>query len=374
MLGAVILLAAFGLMMLASASRSRAMVRFDDPYFFVIRQAIWMVLGLVAAGVVARVDYHWYRRFSWILLAVALMGLILVFAPGIGIKRGGSNRWIGVGGLRFQPSEFAKLAMISGLAAWYAVRPQRIPTFLNGAVKPFVIIGLLAGLVFLEPDYGTAALLAATGVGVMFVAGVRFLYLGLFSLAGLCAFVLAVLHNPHRMTRTLAFIMPDRHPDLAYQLGQSKDAFSLGGLFGVGLGESIQKHFYLPEAHTDFIFAIIGEELGLLATGSVVLLYFVVFLCALKISRQAPDRFGRLLGTGLALLLSLQAAFNIAVVTGLLPTKGITLPFISYGGSSLLTSMILIGVLVNIARHATPEYGDRHTRFIRNQSLDVDMH
>ncbi len=368
-MGAVAVLLVFGLVMLASASRVPGLALYGNAHYFVIRQAVWMTLGLVAALVASRFDYHRYKSLSLILLAVSIVGLILVFVPGIGVRRGGSSRWINLAGLQFQPSEIVKFCFVAVLSAWYAVRPQRIRTFWLGAVVPFLLIGIMGGLLFIEPDYGTAALIAAVGVGIMFVAGAKMPYLSIFSLLGLCAFSLAILRNPNRLGRMIAFVFPEKYPDLAYQLGQSKDAFTLGGPFGVGLGNSIQKHYYLPEVHTDFIFAIVGEELGLPATGAVILLFLAVFICGLRIGACAPDLYGRLMAFGLALILCLQAGFHIAVVTGCLPTKGITLPFISYGGSSLLISLTIVGVLINIARHALPEYGDRHTRFIRGQEL-----
>ncbi len=372
MLGALVVLLAFGLVMLSSSSRVRAADRFGDPFYFVNRQALWLLIALAVSFVVSRIDYHFYKRWAWGVLTLAVIGLILVFVPGIGIQRGGSYRWIEIAGWRFQPSEFAKFAMIVVLAAWYSSRTWRIRDFWRGAVIPFSIIGIIGFLLFLEPDYGTAVLVLVTGMGIMFVGGVKIAHLGLFSLCGICSFLLAVLHNPHRLGRLNAFRFPDRYPELAYQLIQSKDAFSLGGWSGLGLGESIQKHYYLPEAHTDFIFAIIGEELGLPATGAVVLLFLVIFICGLRIGSRAPDRYGRLLATGLVLMLLTQAALNIAVVTGCLPTKGITLPFISYGGSSLLMSMVYIGVLVNIAHHGNVGDTDPRNRFIRQRELTCE--
>ncbi len=369
--GAVVTLLAFGLVMLASASRVRAVDRHGDAFFYVRRQAMWMGLGLLAAFVMARINYRLYKKWFGYIFALAVLGLILVFLPGIGVRRGGSYRWITLFGLQFQPSEFAKLAVVIALAAWYANRPRRVANFLEGVAAPVAMIGVIAVLLLLEPDYGTVALVSATGVGIMFVSGVKLIYLGMFSLVGIGLFLLAILQNPHRLGRVFALVFPERYPDAAYQLLQSKDAFSLGGLTGIGLGESIQKHYYLPEAHTDFIFAIIGEELGLPATGAIILLFFAIFLCSLRIAARAPDRFGSLLSIGLAMILVMQAALNIAVVTGCLPTKGITLPFISYGGSSLLISMALIGLLINIARHSAP-VDDRgsdgliHTRELRD--------
>ncbi len=369
MCGAVVTLLAFGLVMLASASRVRALDRYGDAFFYVRRQAIWMALGAMVAFVAAHVDYRLYKKWAGYILALAVLGLILVFVPGIGVRRGGSYRWITLFGLQFQPSEFAKLAVVIVLAAWYANRPRRVTKFLQGVAAPVCMIGLVAGLLFLEPDYGTMALVCAIGVGIMFVSGVRLIYLSSFSLLGIGLFLLAVLQNPRRLRRVFALFSPEHYPDAAYQLLQSMDAFSLGGLWGIGLGESIQKHYYLPEAHTDFIFAIIGEELGFLATGAIVLLFLVIFLCSLRIGARASDRFGSLLSIGLAMILVVQAAFNIAVVTGCAPTKGITLPFISYGGSSLVISMTLIGILINIARHAAPVDDGGCRDIIRAQEL-----
>lgn len=374
MIGAVVVLIAFGLVMLTSASRVRAADRYGDPLFLLSRQIIWLGVSVVATLIVAHLDYRWYKKWAWCLLVIAVIGLIMVFVPGIGVRRGGSNRWIAVAGFQFQPSEFAKLAIIIALAAWYADR-SRATTLLRGAVLPFMLIGTIAGLLFLEPDYGTVALVSAIGIGIMFVSGVKLVYLVVPSLAGIGVFSLAILHDLNRWRRVASLWNPELYPAAAYQLQQSKTAFSLGEWSGIGLGESIQKHHYLPEAHNDFIFAIIGEELGLLATGAIVLLFLIVFLCGLQIAARAPDRFGRLLGTGLAMILSVQAVINIAVVTGCLPTKGITLPFISYGGSSLLMSMIFIGIIVSIARHADLDDDDnddsqrRPPDFIRNREL-----
>ncbi len=354
MLGAVAVLLGFGLVMLASASRVRAADRYGDPLFLLNRQIVWLGISAVVTLIVARLDYRWYKKMAWVLLVISLVGLVMVFVPGIGARRGGSSRWVVIAGLQFQPSEFAKIAIIIALAAWYANR-SRTMTFVRAIMVPLVLIGLICGLLFLAPDYGTVALVAAVGGGIMFVSGVKLAHLLIPAMAGIMLFSLAVLNNPTRWQRVEALWNPELHPAAAYQLQQAKQAFALGEWTGIGLGESIQKYHYLPEAHNDFIFAIIGEELGLLATGAIVLLFLAILLCSLRISAHAPDRFGRLLGVGLAMVLALQAAINVAVVTGCLPTTGITLPFISYGGSSLLITMTIIGILVNIARNTTVE-------------------
>lgn len=351
LVGAVALLLAFGLVMLTSASRVRAAVRYGDPLYLLVRQIGWLGISVVVALIVAHLDYRWYRKIAWLVLAVSVIGLLLVFVPGIGARRGGSSRWVIIAGFQFQPSEFAKLAMIIALAAWYANR-SRAMTIIRGICVPLLMIGLIGVLLFLEPDYSTLALVAAVGGGIMFVSGVKWRHLLIPALAGILLFTIAVIHDQTRWQRVESLWDQEGNPAAAYQLQQAKEAFALGEWTGIGLGESIQKYRYLPEAHNDFIFAIIGEELGLVASGIVVLLFLMVLICGLRISVCAPDRFGRLLGTGLTLILSVQALVNVAVVTGCLPTTGITLPFISYGGSSLLVTMVMIGILLNIARQA----------------------
>jgi len=236
----------------------------------------------------------------------------------------------------------------------------------EGIIFPIVGLCVILGLIMAEPDFGTTLLLGAVGMLIMFAGGSRVAHLVVVAVCGACAFALAVMRDPVRMGRVLAFLMPEKYPATAYHLAQSKVAFIRGGLFGVGLGKSIQKQFYLPEAHTDFILAIIGEELGFIATCVVVLMFLGILVCGLIISFNAPDLFGKLLGFGVTMMIVLQASINIGVVTGCLPTKGLALPFISYGGSSLLVSISCIGVLVNIARHCESSR-DPHTRSIRDK-------
>ncbi len=350
LVGIVLLLLALGIVMLASASSVKGNAVYKDANYFLIRQLVWLAAALVAGGITASIDYHRWPRW-WIPISVfAGLFLVLVLIPHVGVKINGSYRWLRIGSFSAQPSEFSKFAMVIMMSTWMAKSGARSGTFREGVLKPGLLLGPLLGLVFLEPDYGTTILLAVVGCSIMFSGGSPRRYLALGIVVGLIGFAFAVMHDPVRAGRILAFIEPDKYPAAAYHLQQSEQAFTLGGVWGVGLGESLQKHFYLPEAHTDFILAIIGEELGLAATVLVVLLFAGFLACGTVISFQAPDPIGRLMGLGFTLMTAIQATINVGVVTGCLPTKGLALPFISYGGSSLIVSMMGVGVLLNIAR------------------------
>ncbi len=358
LVGIVLLLLALGIVMLASASSVKGADAHTDPSYFLKRQLVFLAVALIAGVVAARIDYRVWQR-HWIpvtVFAVAL--LVIVLIPHIGFKVGGSRRWLKVGGFSLQPSEFAKLASVIMLSAWMAHIGRKARLFAHGILKPGIMLGLFLGLVFLEPDFGTTILIATVGFALLYLGGARLNYLAIVGTLGFVLFAVAILHDPVRMGRILAFLMPDKYPAAAYQLGQSKDAFIMGGVGGCGLGESIQKHFYLPEAHTDFILAIVGEELGLTVSLLVVLLFGGILATGLIIARQARDLFGRLLAMGITLMTVVQAVINVGVVTGCLPTKGLPLPFISYGGSSLVMSMIGVGILINIAHQGISD--DHH--------------
>jgi cell division protein FtsW len=363
----VAILLSLGIVMLASTSSVRGQVVFGDPLYFLKRQLLWLCAGVGLCVLLGRFDYHWYRRLAVPLSVATVILLVLVFVPAIGLKVGGSRRWLGLGPFSIQPSEFAKATLVVALAAWSTRVERRASLFLPGLLLPGVGICLLAGLLLLEPDYGTTALIAAVACLMLFAGGANLAYLALFAATGAAVLTFMVIHNPNRLGRVLAFLMPDKYPAVAYHLTQSKIAFIKGGWFGVGLGNSIQKHLYLPEAHTDFILAIIGEELGYIATILVVLLFAAVLVCGITISIKAPDSFGRLLGFGLTSMLVLQAMMNMGVVIGCLPTKGLPLPFISYGGSSLLVSLAMVGILLNIQEHVASDEEDEHTRPAKDQ-------
>lgn len=352
LVGIVLLLLALGIVMLASASSVKGNAVYKDANYFLYRQLIWLVVAAVAGAVTASIDYHQWQRW-WIPLSVfSGLLLVMVLVPGIGAKINGSHRWIRVGPISTQPSELAKFAMVIMMSSWMTRAGIQGRTFKEGILRPLLLLTPMLGLVILEPDFGTTVLLGVVGAAIMFTGGSPKRYLAILGVIGMLVFAAAVMHDPIRAGRVLAFMEPEKYPREAYHLQQSEQAFTLGGVWGVGLGESLQKHFYLPEAHTDFILAIIGEELGLAATVLVVLLFSGFLACGAVISFQAPDVLGRLLGIGFTLMTSVQAAINVGVVSGCLPTKGLALPFISYGGSSLIVSMMCVGVLLNIARQA----------------------
>ena len=351
------LLVLFGLVMLFSTSGPQGEKLAHNPYHFVQRQMVWLAIGLAAAYTASRVDYHRWMNWAWPMLGAVLVLLALVYVPGIGLNVNGSHRWIRLPlGLSFQPSEFAKFAAINALACSFGTKRRQRGGFVGGIVIPGAILGSLLILILPETDFGATILIGSVGGVMMFVAGSSALILlgvGLLAGGGLAVMI---LHNPERMGRILAFLHPEKYAqDEAYQLMNALYAFTAGGARGVGLGESLQKRFYLPEAHTDFIFAIIGEELGIVASVGVVLLFVVFLLCGVRISGRAADVGGRLMAFGITLLIALQAAINIGVVTGRLPTKGLPLPFISFGGTSLVVTLFMTGVLLNVARQ-----GARH--------------
>ncbi len=342
----VLILVTLGVLMLASASS----VKYEDASYFWVRQLIWLALSFSLACVATRFDYRYYRQLAVPVAAISVLLLILVRIPGIGTIINGSYRWLRLGPITIQPSEISKLAIIMLFAWWLARSQRRIDELKRGIIIPF---GMLACFVFpivVEPDFGTTMLVSSVAVCMMFLGGVNVGPLLLTGISGLLGVVFLIFQNPERMSRILAFLDPQKYEqDKAWQLINSLRAFAAGGLWGVDFGNSMQKYHYLPEAHTDFIFPIIGEELGLITSLLVLVMYATLFMLGVKIALKARDDFGRLLAFGITLMISMQALINFAVVTGCVPTKGLALPFISYGGSSLVISGIMIGILVNIA-------------------------
>lgn len=318
-----------------------------------LMQLVWCSLGLIACVTASLVDYRILRNLAVPMLAAAVILLLLVLV--CGLKIGGARRWLSVGHgiVRFQPSEFAKIALIVAIA-WYGERYQRqMGGWKRGMIIPSVCIGLVLGLIFVEPDRGATILLAAVAGMMLLIAGLPWKFVFPPVLAGVAGLGVSLLHDPMRINRIFAWLHPDDHENGAgYQVKQSLLALGTGGWTGLGLGNSREKLGFLPEHHTDFIFPIIGEELGLIATLLVVLGFMMVLTSGVYISANAGDSFGMLLGSGVTLLIGLQAFINIGVVTGTLPNKGLPLPFISYGGSNLLMLLFGVGLLVSIARHA----------------------
>lgn len=353
---AVLILVCFGMVMLTSTSGPQGEKMAHNPYYFIQRQAAWLALGLIAAWIGAKVDYHrWIQWAVPILIAVAVL-LALVYVPGIGMNIKGSRRWLRLPlGLSFQPSEFAKFAVINMLAFWYGVKRRERSGFKNGVLIPGAILGSVLLLIVFEVDFGATALIGTTGGIIMFVAGAPLLVLTPLAVIAAGGMAWMISQNPERMGRIMAFMNPEKYAQgEAFQLIQALNAFAAGGGKGVGLGNSLQKQYYLPESHTDFIFAIIGEELGVGASLSVVILFTIILICGLRMSGRARDVSGRLMAFGITVLISLQAAINIGVVTGCLPTKGLPLPLISFGGTSLMMTLFMIGVLLNIASQSGP--------------------
>ena len=352
---AVLGLLVIGIVMLFSTS-AFARDSHGDIYFFIRRQAIWFGIGLVMCTFAALVDYHFWQRTWWLWFSFALVALALCYFPHIGMRINGSRRWVGLGPVTFQPYELAKLAAIFFLAAWFTRHEEAGSNLLSGFVLPLAIVGLLAGLILGEVDLGTTALLGTTAFVVMFVAGANPLLLGITSLAALGAILIVATQISERLGRLSAFLHPQNFKeDAGLQQMQALIAWGSGGMEGLGLGNGRQKMLYLPYAHTDFIFPIIGEELGLRVSLLVVFLFVVIIVCGIMIALHAKDRFGLLLGCGVVSLLALQAAMNIGVTTSLLPNKGLPLPFISYGGSNLVVCMFGIGLLLNIYRQGILE-------------------
>jgi len=343
-----------GLVMLFSTS-AFARDSHGDIYFFVKRQIMWLCVGLVVSFAAACVDYHVWQRWWWIFFCAAVVLLLLCFVPGIGLRINGSSRWINIGVGVLQPSEMAKIAALFFLAWWYSRFQDESKGFLMGLAAPMAILSLLMLPILLEVDMGNTALIGATGVAVMFVAGAALRWLVLAGLGGLAGIAFLAMNISERQGRLLAFMDPEK-----YRLGeglqqwQALIAFGSGGVEGLGLGEGRQKMLYLPYAHTDFIFPMIGEELGLRITLLTVAGYLLVCLCGSLVASNARDRFGLLLGIGAVMMISIQAAVNIGVTTSLLPNKGMPLPFISYGGSNLMVCLFMIGLLVNIHRQGRP--------------------
>ena len=321
-----------------------------------LMQAVWAVVGIVIATVISRLDYGWLQKHAWTILIVAVVLLALVLIPHIGTMRNGGRRWFNLKFALVQPSEPAKLALILALAAYGARFGRQMGQFVRGLVAPGLIAAPVLALIFVEPDRGTTILLCAV-TGVMLVlAGAKLRYLVLPVVLLATVFVVSIMHDPVRMRRVHSWMHPEEtKSQTGYQSWQAMLAFGSGGTTGLGLGNSRQKMGFVPEHHTDFILSIIGEEFGLVATLGVIGGFLIFMACGVRIALRARDTFGYLLASGLTFLIGFQAFINIGVVTSALPNKGLALPFISYGGSSLLCMMAVVGLLISIARHSAAE-------------------
>jgi len=349
----VALLLSIGIVMVYSSSTAIAEADFQNRYHFLQRQMMWAGLGLTSMLFFARIPPWTWQKYARPIMIVVVVLLVLVVIPGIGIWRLGARRWLGAGPLTFQPSEFAKFALIIFLADFLSKRPREITSFWRGLLPALAILGLLFALIMLEPDLGTSLTLGGTAFLLLFAAGADLRHLaGMTVVAAAGVFALARI-DEERWSRITTFLNPWVDPtDSGYQIIQALLAFGSGGLFGVGLGHSRQKFFYLPERHTDMIFAVLGEELGFIGAMLVLFLFFAFAWRGYRIAIQAPDRFTSLLAAGVTSLIALQAAMNIAVVTASIPATGIPLPFLSAGGSSLLVTLSGVGILLGVSRYS----------------------
>jgi len=346
-----LILLGFGLVMILSASSVSSYTQYGSSFLFFQRQVTWAVFGVAAMFIVSRIDYRRWRSMGWIMLLLTIGGLILVLHPTLGTRAGGSSRWLGFGPIRIQPSEIAKLSLLL-VAADVAVRKQgRLTSFRELLLPLGAITVLVAGLILLQPDLGTAVIAVGLVVVVLFVGGTRIPLLAGLGLTGVIGAAGLAMTKPYMRARIFSFLNPFADPLVAgYQSVQSMIALGSGGFFGVGLGASRQKWLYVPNAHTDFIFAILGEELGLVGEVVVLALFAALIFAGIRIALRAPDTFGRLLAAGITGWLAIQALTNLGGATGVLPITGVPLPFISFGGSSLVVSLGAIGVLRSIGR------------------------
>ena len=350
-LAIAVLLALFGLVMVYSASAVVAGSRFHDWTYFLKRQVAWLALGFLLLHLASRLDYTLWQRWTGPILVITFILLIAVLIPALGITAKGARRWLRFGPVSVQPAEIAKFVMVFYLASYLTRKETRLQDFKSGVLPPLIVVGLAAGLILLQPDMGTVVVVGLVTLGLLFVAGARPAHLIGLVLVALPVGAALILSSPYRRQRLLTFLEPWKDPEAAgFQVTQSFLAFGSGGPFGLGLGESRQKLFFLPEAHTDFVLALVGEELGLVGTVLLMLLFAALVLRGFLVASRAQHPFGRHLAQGITLLFGLQALINAGVVTGMLPTKGLTLPLVSYGGSSLVMSLLGIGILLNISR------------------------
>jgi cell division protein FtsW len=345
-------LVGIGLVMVFSASSATAYAEHGDIAYYVKRQLVWLLVGLAGAAAVYHLDLARLKRAAPYLLVAAIVGLLLVFVPHVGVGVNGGRRWIGFSSLSFEPSEFAKLALVIYLSAMLANRGDRITSLVRGLFPLCVPVLIMAVLVLKEPDMGTASLLVFMAFALFFAAGARIFHLIAILAVTAPIAVLTVVASPYRRARVFAFLDPWKDPqNTGFHIVQSLLALGSGGIFGMGLGASRAKFFYLPEQYTDFIFSVLGEELGLIGAFSVVVLFVALIYRAVRIALTAPDRFGYFLACGCGAMIAIQAFINIGVVTSSWPVTGVPLPFVSFGGSSLVVNLIAVALIANVGRH-----------------------
>lgn len=342
----------FGIVMIYSASYVWAEYKFNDPFKFVKHQGLFFIIGIILMVFVSKIPYKVYFEKANIILISSLILLILVIIPGIGTVRNGSRSWFGIGSFGIQPSEFAKLSLIIFTSKYLTKNEKNLKYIKKGVLPILGIVMLVFGLIMLQPDFGTGMIILVSIIGLLFVSGVNFKFFLRLGLIGVIGIVILIAIAPYRLERILSFLNPWSDPlGSGFQIIQSLYAIGPGGLFGQGFMNSRQKHFYLPEPQTDFIFSIISEEFGFLGILIVATLFLIIIIRGFKIAQNSENKFAKYLAFGITFGLAFQALLNLMVVVGLIPVTGVTLPFLSYGGSSLLITLVSMGVLLNISRH-----------------------
>ncbi len=348
----VILLATFGIVMIYSASNVWALYKFNDAFKFVKHQGLFFIIGLFLLVFISRIKYTKYYEKANVILFIVLILLVLVIIPGIGTVRNGSRSWFGIGSFGLQPSEAAKIALIIFTSKYLVNNERNLKDIKKGLLPILGVIFLVFGLIMLQPDFGTGVIIVISTIGLLFIGGVNFKFFIRLGILGVIGVVVLILIAPYRLERILSFLNPWSDPlGSGFQIIQSLYAIGPGGLFGYGFLNSRQKHFYLPEPQTDFIFSIISEEFGFMGVLIVTSLFLVIIIRGFKIARKSDELFGKYLAFGITFQIAFQAILNLMVVVGLIPVTGVTLPFLSYGGSSLLITLCSIGILLNISRY-----------------------
>ena len=344
----IIILSLFGLIMIYSSSSIWASYKFNDAYKYLKSQVFFLILGYVIIYIVSRINISLYEKYSNHIFIICIMLLVLVLIPGIGTIRNGSRSWFGIGGLGIQPSEAAKLGLIIFTAKYLS--KNKIKNIKTSVLPILIVVLFIFGLIMLQPDFGTGVIVVVSIMALLFISGVNISFFIRLGILGILGIVGLIIMAPYRMARITSFLNPWSDPlGTGFQIIQSLYAIGPGGLLGMGLGNSIQKHFYLPEPQTDFIFAIISEELGIAGVIIIVSLFIMIIYCGFKIAINEEKNFSKYLAFGITFSMAFQTILNLMVVTGLIPVTGVTLPFLSYGGSSLLVSMAEIGILLNIS-------------------------
>ncbi|MGN1311671.1 MAG: stage V sporulation protein E [Bacilli bacterium] len=350
---AVVLLSLFGLIMIYSASNVWSEYKFNDPYKYLKSQGLFLIISYIALFIISKVPYMEYKKKANVIFLVCVILLVLVLIPGVGSVRNGSRSWFGIGGFGIQPSEFTKLGLIIFTSKYLSNNSKEIRDIKKGVLPILGILLLIFGLIMLEPDFGTGVVIVMTIVVLLFTSGVKMNFFIKIGILGLIGVVALIIIAPYRMQRIVSFINPWNDPlGSGFQIIQSLYAIGPGGLLGLGFGNSVQKHFYLPEPQTDFIFSIISEEFGFMGVLLVSILFITIIYSGFKIAMKCEDLFGKYLAFGITFGLAFQTMLNLMVVVGLIPVTGVTLPFLSYGGSSLLITMCGMGILLNISKNS----------------------